>query len=304
MRLIGDDAAVVRSRPLAVTSLDTMVDGVHFDLAAGWISPAEVGGRALATALSDLAAMGAEPGEAYIGVGLPPGFDAGDALALLAGAEQLAARTGTTIAGGDVTRAPALTVAVTAVGWAEHEHELIGRDGAAPGDVVAVTGALGGAGAALAVVERRARGPQARDGAADLRARLVAPEPRLAAGRALARAGAHAMIDLSDGLATDAAHLARASGVHIEIDLEALPLGGGVAEVAAELSLAPWELAAAAGEDYELCVCLRPGDLDGAREALGGLPLEVVGRVLDGPAKLTLQAAGRPRELEGYEHTW
>ena len=121
LRGIGDDAAVVRARAVCVTSVDAMVEGVHFRLGKGWMTPAQVGGRALAAALSDLAAMGAEPGEAYLVLGLPPGLTEARALELVRGAHALAHTTGVTIAGGDVVAAPVLTVSVTAVGWADSE---------------------------------------------------------------------------------------------------------------------------------------------------------------------------------------
>src|SRR5205807_2715390 len=142
------------------------------------------------------------------------------------------ARTGTSIAGGDVVGAPALMVSVTAVGWADSEDQLVGRDGAKPGDLVGVTGDLGGAGAGLAVMEGRA--PRTAGAEAAL-ARVRRPWPRLREGRALAAAGVHAMIDLSDGLATDAGHIACASGARLLLRLAALPLADGVAEVCAEL---------------------------------------------------------------------
>ncbi len=271
IRGLGDDAAVLRSRGYAVTSVDMMVDGVHFR--SEQLPPETIGHRALAAALSDLAAMGAEPGEAYVALGVPPGFELTDGRALASGVQALAERCGVTIAGGDVTRADALTVSFTVVGWADDPGLLVGRDGARVGDLVCVTGTLGEA-LPDSGSERYAR-----------------PEPRLEEGRSLAAAGAHAMIDISDGLATDAGHIGRRSGVRLELKLSALPCSGSA------------ELAATAGDDYELCACVPPGaraTIESAASDWASLAgLTWVGQVVEGEPGVGFSDARGP--LSGWD---
>jgi thiamine-monophosphate kinase len=280
VRGIGDDASVVKALKLCVTSVDTVVEGVHFRLDDPQTSFADVGWRALAGGLSDIAAMGAQAGEAYVALGVPTHVSEREALEVMLGAEQLAEQTDTTIAGGDVVAAPALFVSVTIVGWAERDQKLVGRDAARPGDLVGVTGTLG--------------------------ARPRRPVPKLREARAIAPAGVHAMIDLSDGIATDALHLARASGVAIKIDLEKLPVDERTQRVARELGVPVWQAAATAGEDYELCVCVPPRRIERVKQACQRAQTQLtwVGRVVEAEPAVILRHEGRRQQLSGYEHRW
>lgn len=300
LRGIGDDASVVRAGGYAVTSVDMMVEGVHFR--RGQLSMCDIGHRALAGALSDLAAMGAPPGEAMLALGLPPGLELREVLALGRGAAALAKRSGAVIAGGDVTRSAQLTVSVTVTGWTNDPSALVGREGAQPGDLLCVTGRLGEAGAGLALLEGRASMED--DRGRGLRERYARPEPRLEEGRSLAAVGARAMIDLSDGLASDARHLARRSGVRVELALSALPTGSAVEQVAAQLGASAGAFAASAGDDYELCACI-PRSAKALAEAesrrwKSGVGLTWVGSVSEGsPAVTFVDGDGG---LSGYEH--
>jgi thiamine-monophosphate kinase len=270
----GDDAAVTVPGGAVATSVDALVEGVHFRRETA--SLRQIGRKAISTALSDLAAMGAAPGEAYVWLGAPEGMDEAALLEVGEGLAAVAAETGTTVAGGDLTRAPVLSLAVTVTGHAPDPDDFVTRGGARPGDTLVVTGELGGAAAGLLLLE-----DPSIDGDDSLRARQLDPTPRLAAGRALAAAGATAMIDVSDGLAGDAGHIATASKALLLIDADALPIAPGVVAVAAAAGRDPLELAAAGGEDYELLAALPPEAVAAAQGALAKLdtPLTTIGKV-------------------------
>ena len=297
----GDDAAVTAPRGVTATSVDAVVEGVHFRRESMPLDA--IGRRALAAALSDLAAMGADPGEAYIALGVPEDLDEQGCLELLAGAESLAAGTGTTLAGGDISRSATLFLAVTVVGHAEAASDLVRRSGAAAGDVVVVTGELGGAAAGLRLLEGTAPTELDAGLAAELRARQLEPRPRLAEGRGLAKAGASAMIDLSDGLGADAGHLAAQSGVRLEINLEAIPIQEGVREVAAAAGEDPLRLAVGEGDDYELLACLPEAALEGARSAVLGATgaLTEIGRCVPGDGVKLSDPSGRELQARGHD---
>lgn len=312
LRGIGDDAAVVSGDGVVVTSIDAVVDGVHFERAATPLRAA--GHKAAASALSDLAAMGVAAGELYVAAGIPADVDDDQFEQLAAGIEDAAMACDATVAGGDLTASPVLWLAVTVVGHAATEDEVIGRDGARAGDLLAVTGELGGSAAGMRLLAGVVNSDVAGEEADRLRSRHQLPSPRFAAGRAIAAAGATAMIDLSDGLARDARQLAAASGMAATVRLADLPLAAGVAEVAAAAGADPQAFAAESGEEYELLCALPPGKLDAARAAVeeAGARLTVIGELSTprepggvsgaGAEVAFLDRQGRSVVVAGYEH--
>ena len=296
---VGDDASVTAGGGALVTSVDVLVQGIHFRRETA--TPAQIGHKALAAALSDLAAMGAPAGEAYIAMTVPPDLSEDEFMDLLGGVTELASATGATLAGGDISAGPILTLAVTVVGRLPAPGDAVRRDGALPGDALVITGELGGAAAGLLLLGDGAEIDAALRQA--LITRQLMPQPRLEAGRALAAAGAHAMIDVSDGLAADAGHIAAESGVHLALDADVVPLAGGVAEVAATAGTDPLDVALGGGEDYELLAALPADEVDGARAAVQavGIPLTVLGEVRVGAGVSVSSAAGPRHVPKGFD---
>lgn len=310
LRGIGDDAAVVRADGVVVTSVDAVVDGVHFDRA--YTPPRAIGHKAAAAALSDIAAMGAAADEIYVAAGLPDDLSEDDFDEIVAGIDDAAAACGAAAAGGDLTASAILWISVTAVGHAASEHELVGRNGARDGELLTVTGALGGSAAGQRLLRDVTLATAAGLGETEvtaLRDRHLLPSARFAAGRTLARVGATAMIDLSDGLARDAGQLAQASNLRARIRLADLPLAPGVSALAKFSGIDPGRFAAESGEEYELLCTLPAAAFGAARVAVEqtGLALTAIGETgALGAGESTgaefLDREGRSVVVAGYEH--
>jgi thiamine-monophosphate kinase len=282
-RGIGDDAAVLTAPDgeQLVLSTDTSLEGVHFR--SEWISPEEIGWRATAAALSDLAAMAAKPLGVLIAIVLPRAR-VGDLGPLADGIAAAAAASGAPIIGGDLTSGERLAITVTVTGSAANP---LRRSGARPGDTIWVTGQLGGPALAIAAWgEGRQPTPEAR-------ARFAHPVPRIREAQWLVTAGATAGMDISDGLGGDAAHLAAASGVRITLEADALPLAPDADVSTAQRS----------GEEYELLVTARSPFDAAAFQRDFGLSLTRIGTVEKGDAGVELMIGEeRVASPGGYDH--
>lgn len=292
---IGDDCAWLRFPGSILASIDTVVEGVHLDRRV--LSPRDMGWRALATALSDLAACGADPAQpiqALISLQLPAELPDVELLELAEGLGECAQAHGCRVVGGDTVATPGpLAITVTVLGCTERPAL---RRGAAPGDLVVVTGSLGSAGVGLAAL-------RAGDTGADAAACALAyrrPRALLADGWTLARQ-VSAMIDISDGLLQDLGHLCAAGDVGATIDLERLPIAAATVATARRLQLDALEHAAGFGDDYQLLACVHPDRLATLRRHIE--PLTVIGEIIVG-AGVTARRHGmvvQPRR-RGYEH--
>jgi thiamine-monophosphate kinase len=300
---IGDDAAAWRPSRSAysVISTDALVEGVHFTRDV--MSAAEVGHRALASNLSDLAAMGARPVLATIAFGVAPGADDAWILEFYRGLTELATRTRCAIAGGDIVRAPAITVSITVVGEVRPT-SMKRRSTALAHDVLAVTGPLGASRAGLlAALDRPdlAAAPVAADALATYRT----PEPRLAEGRFFAASrNVHAMMDLSDGIATDLARMAEASGLGAIVD--AVPIAPSAQWIAERSGSDAVAFALSGGEDYELLVAIDRrafGYLASRFAKRFGRPLHRVGAMTEGSGvRLAYDGSERMLSRSGWDH--
>jgi thiamine-monophosphate kinase len=304
---IGDDAAAIAwpGGTLLLTT-DTLVEDVHFRGRTTTLRA--LGQKALAVNLSDIAAMGGEARVALLALALPARTSVADVDELYAGIDDMAKRHGVALVGGDTCLSPdRLVLTLTVAGRVDGQPVL--RSGARPGDVVLVTGTLGAAAAGLAVLEREAGGgpPLPETVTGPLVAAHRTPTPRLAEGRAARAAGATAMIDLSDGLATDLGHIAEESGVGAEVRLATLPLADATRRAAELLGARATTWGVAGGEDYELCLTARP---DRARDvarritAETGTPVTAIGEIRPaGDGVLFVDQHGQRVDVgPGFEH--
>ena len=306
---IGDDAAVAQPErgALEILTTDALVEDVHFD--RRFSEPADIGWKALAVNLSDIAAMGGTPRLALLSLGLPGAVSAGEVHALIDGFLALAADARVTLAGGNITRSPGpLMVDVTVTGFARPRHVLT-RGGARPGDALYVTGEIGAAAAGLRWLQGRAadrHGAPEPAGIGACAARHRRPEPRVRAGALLGRnRAASACMDLSDGLADAVRQIAEASGCGAAIDAGALPIPGAAREQFRQSGEDPVVAAVAGGDDYELLFAVprrARGRLATVIRQARGLPMTRIGEITRDPA-VVLVRDGMPAPLPaGFVH--
>ena len=308
---IGDDTAVLALGPGAalLATTDLVLEDVHFRRASA--SPRDVGWKAVAVNLSDIAAMGGRPRWALVGLAIPASTEVEEVEAFYEGMREAAAPHGVAIVGGDTSESPGgWFVSVTLLG--EHTGTPRLRSAARPGDVVAITGTLGRSAAGLAVLEsgaERARAAGIDDAALVECARAhLRPTARVAEGRWLGEAtGVHAMIDTSDGIATDLGHICRESGVGARVQVDCLPVAEAAQQAARALARDPIDWAAAGGEDYELLLTCDPaaiGALAAGLRAATGTTLTVIGEIEgSGTGIIWVGPEGQSVEIRpGYEH--
>ncbi len=302
---IGDDCAAIEipGPDYLLWTVDTLVEGVHFDLA--YTSLAQLGWKSLTVNLSDIAAMGGDPVAALLSLGWPPDRDRRGALPFAAGLAQAAREYGVAVIGGDTVSSPqGLIVTITVTGRVPAT-QMLRRAGAGVGDLIFVTGPLGEAAAGLKILRQGLDLPQ--DLKAGLTEAQLRPRPRLRAGRLLAQEGlATALIDTSDGIATDLYHICRASGVGARIPAAGVPVSPRVTAAAPYLGRDPLDLALYGGEDYLLLFTCPPsvaGRLP-ASFSRAGLPAPLpLGRIVDGDRVILETPAGEVDiSGRGYDH--
>lgn len=298
---IGDDAAVIRA-PVGgqVWTTDMLLEGVHFQ--SGWQTPYDLGRKSMQVNLSDLAAMGADPGYAFLSLAIAPGHEADHIIDLCRGIRDAAGEHGVTIAGGNTAASRSGLIVSITLGGALGDR-VVKRSGAAVGDDIFVTGTLGDAAAGLLLFKSGAT-----DAHPSLRQAFIAPEARVGAGKAVSDNGGTAMTDISDGLATDLRHICHASAVGARIELAALPISPELRQACEGYGWSPMDLALSGGEDYELLFTAPPGKrelLIAAVADASGLTATVIGAVTAAASGIvSIDEQGHELLIanKGYEH--
>lgn len=304
---LGDDAAVVETGSgEQILTTDLLVEDVHFD--RGSISPHDLGRKSITVNVSDVAAMGGSPRYALASIALPPDVEAAWVMELYGGMRDACAEYALSLVGGDTNRAELIVVSVAVVGEAA-AGRAVRRSGAQPGDLVVVTGSLGGAAGGFVVSRQhpsKAAAALSQPWGRELVDALARPVARVGEGQTLAQAGATAMMDISDGLAIDLSRLCRASGVGARVDLSAVPVSEALRSAAPSLGVDALELALGGGEDYELLATIDATHLPLARRELEsrfGVPLSEIGVIVD-EGLVAVDVDGNESRLEpkGWDH--
>ena len=304
---VGDDAAIldIGGEEVLVATCDAQVEDTHFRLRRG--SPHDIGRRALAVNLSDIAAMGARPRFALISLLVPPALDVAILDGIYAGLREEAAQFDVALVGGNIARnAERLIIDITLLGTGTR-NKLLRRDTAKAGEAVMVTGSLGSAAAGLLVSEdEQLAAKVAPEELAGVLAALNTPTPRVTAGQWLAQHGVTTGIDVSDGLAADISHICEASRVGVQIEAEALPIRPEVVRIAALAGREPQDLALFGGEDYELVFTVPADHAEMlARELFvaTGVSATAIGTICEGSAMALLrQGKSSPLRPGGWDH--
>ena len=294
---IGDDAAAWRGDESAVlATTDAMVEGVHFARGTPWW---ELGWKALAVNLSDIAAMGGLPGYALVNLSLPGATEVEDVAQLYRGMAELANQFKVAIVGGNITSAPAVMIAITVIGRGLKEG-LLRRSAAVPGDRIAVTGYLGSAAVGLRMLKDNLK--LAPETVAFLRKAHLQPQPRIPEGQVLVKRGVRAAIDISDGLVADLGHLCAASKVGATVRVNAVPIHPLLKEAFGKDAL---RLALTGGEDYELLFTASERIVEQVKASLGAdCPVTVIGEITEGTGVVLLGEDGKPYHIDnqGWDH--
>ncbi|MBO1029872.1 thiamine-phosphate kinase [Tessaracoccus sp. SD287] len=284
----GDDAAVFLVSGSAVVSTDMLVEGVHFR--RDWSEPREIGHKAVAVNASDIEAMGARPVAMVIGLGAPPHTPVAWVRELMVGITEEAAQANLVLVGGDTTRSADISISVTVIGETDGLAPVL-RSGARPGQLVAFAGRLGWAAAGLTTLQRGFRSPRA----AVMAQRM--PQVPYGQGRIAAESGATAMIDISDGLRGDLGHIARASGVVIDLDTSLVPIDEPLRVVGQATGVDPLTFALGGGEDQGLVATFDPGFVPEGWTVIGE-----VRRVPGGMEPMVLVDGTAPEGPAGWDH--